>query len=97
MGQLVDNIQYFIVQNCLYLWRSSDQNHLGMAQSSRHSFSHFQKYEFNLPIQKVCYVENHSTRFTPFLIIATKEELKLMEFKPLDNSSVICKLNYNLI
>jgi hypothetical protein len=96
-GVLVDNICYFIVQNSLYLWRTGELNQ-GIAMPKRdHHRSQFQKFDFAQPIQKVCYIENYQTRFTPYLVVATKEEIKLMEFKSVENSSVISKHNFDLI
>jgi hypothetical protein len=45
----------------------------------------------------VCYIENHQTKFTPYLLVVTKEEIKLMEFKSLDSQNLIAKNNFNLL
>jgi hypothetical protein len=34
---------------------------------------------------------------SPHLVVVTKEEIKLMDFKPLDSASVVTRANFNLV
>ena len=63
---LVDDIVYFTIGNVLYLWNKKDQDQFDLR---------YNQHEFNEKIYNVCYVENYSEDFKPYLCVATKTEV----------------------
>lgn len=92
-GILVDNIVFFTVNKTLFLWNAGSTR-FGLPvedkpqQSRKRQTSNYSVREFKTRIDHVCYLEDYSKDFMPYLCVATQSEIQVFSFKLLDQSSL---------